>query len=121
MYFGGGASTSTTTDDIHSKFHRSRDIRSRPPPPTGRTPIYDYDEWSKNHYGSTFQRQMQFKQRQRMQRLRREEELNDIKLEKLFLVFGVILVVCMYLFHDRTDYDQVSYFSLKPPKPTPKD
>ncbi|XP_018560959.1 dnaJ homolog subfamily C member 30 [Anoplophora glabripennis] len=119
LYFGGAASV--TTDDSTNKFHKSRETRSRPPPPTGRTPIYDYDEWSRSHYGATFQRQMAYKRRMRMHNQKREQDLNDVKLEKLLFVLGLVLAICMYLFRDKTDYDEVSYFSLRPSKPKTQD
>ncbi|KAG5894719.1 hypothetical protein JTB14_006139 [Gonioctena quinquepunctata] len=103
LYFG---STSAPTDDVVDRFHKSRETRSRPPPPSGRTPIYDFDEWSKSHYGATFKRQMENKRRATMYKIRREEDLNDIKMEKL--IFGVlVLIVICTLYVNHKDYDTV--------------
>ncbi|XP_069698980.1 dnaJ homolog subfamily C member 30, mitochondrial [Periplaneta americana] len=43
-------------DETQSTFYKSREQRSRPPPPTGKTPIYNFDEWTQMHYGSSFAR-----------------------------------------------------------------
>jgi DnaJ family protein C protein 30 len=46
----------TTQGDTESKFYKSREQRSRAPPPTGRSPIYNFDEWTHMHYGTSFAR-----------------------------------------------------------------
>lgn len=35
---------------------QTRFYRSRGSTPTGKTPIYDFDEWSREHYGTAFKR-----------------------------------------------------------------
>ncbi|CAG9820564.1 unnamed protein product [Phaedon cochleariae] len=93
LYFRTGATTTTDTD-IVDRFHKSRETRSRPPPPTGRTPIYDFDEWSKHHYGSTFQQQMINRRRAQTYKMSRQQEQNDMKMEKMLFVFVAILFIC---------------------------
>jgi DnaJ family protein C protein 30 len=46
----------TTQNDTESRFYRSREQRSRAPPPKGKTPIYNFDEWTHMHYGAAFAR-----------------------------------------------------------------
>ncbi|KAG5866926.1 hypothetical protein JTB14_022487 [Gonioctena quinquepunctata] len=100
LFFG---STSAPTDDVVVEFHKSREMRSRPPPPSGRTPIHDFDEASKSHYGATFKRQMGNKRRATMYKIRRKKDLNDIK-----LIFGVlVLIVICTLCVNHKDYDTV--------------
>lgn len=43
--------TETTENAAVSKFYKSRGQTY-----SGKTPIYDFDEWSKNHYGKMFKR-----------------------------------------------------------------
>lgn len=50
--------TETTEQAAVSKFYKSRGQTF-----SGKTPIYDFDEWSKNHYGKTFQRREKAKAR----------------------------------------------------------
>lgn len=46
----------TTQDHTESKFYKSREQRNKAPPPTGRTSIYNFDEWTRMHYGTSFAR-----------------------------------------------------------------
>jgi DnaJ homolog subfamily C member 30 len=40
-------------DDSTTRFYKAREHRHKPTA-TGRTPIYDFDEWTRNHYSATF-------------------------------------------------------------------
>jgi DnaJ family protein C protein 30 len=53
----------TARDDSESKFYKSREQRSKAPPPTGKTPIYNFDEWTYMHYGAAFARREEAKAR----------------------------------------------------------
>jgi DnaJ family protein C protein 30 len=53
----------TAQSDSDSKFYKSREQRSRAPPPAGKTPIYNFDEWTHMHYGAAFARREQAKAR----------------------------------------------------------
>ncbi|XP_032596699.1 dnaJ homolog subfamily C member 30, mitochondrial isoform X2 [Drosophila grimshawi] len=43
-------------DDPKTKFYKSRFQKSKVADSEGRTPIYDFDEWSRAHYGKNFDR-----------------------------------------------------------------
>ena len=59
LYETGTADMTETTEQAAvSKFYKSRGQTY-----TGKTPIYDYDEWSKNHYGKMFERREKAKAR----------------------------------------------------------
>ncbi|XP_065172735.1 dnaJ homolog subfamily C member 30, mitochondrial-like, partial [Atheta coriaria] len=66
-------------DDPSLKFYRSRDVKSRPPPPTNNIPVYDFDEWSKQHYGATFAREQELKRNAPCAPPRRHRELAKSK------------------------------------------
>lgn len=53
----------TTQNDSESKFYTSREQRSKAPPPAGKTPIYNFDEWTHMHYGASFARREEAKAR----------------------------------------------------------
>jgi len=53
----------TTRSDSESKFYKSREKRSKAPPPAGKTPIYNFDEWTYMHYGAAFARREEAKAR----------------------------------------------------------
>ncbi|XP_023012782.1 dnaJ homolog subfamily C member 30, mitochondrial [Leptinotarsa decemlineata] len=109
LYF---RSTPSATEEDVDKFYKSRETRSRPPPPSSGIPIYDFDEWSKSHYGATFRRQMENKNRTREYIIRREKEKEHTKIENMLLVFLGISFMFM-LYFKETDYDKV-YVNNKP-------
>lgn len=88
-----------------NKFYQSRETRSRPPPPSGRTPIYNFDEWSKNHYGKLRQQHQENKRRStQYNKLYRENEDNN-KIDMLSIISFLIIMLCMLFY--KKDYDQV--------------
>ncbi|XP_044261118.1 dnaJ homolog subfamily C member 30, mitochondrial-like [Tribolium madens] len=103
LYFEG-ATSGVVRDDIPlKKFYKSRDTQSRPPTEYGRTTVYDFDEWSKAHYGATFQNTLRYRAREKM-KMKREQELNEhVKAEKMVLLIGVVAMLAAYVFYD--DYD----------------
>ncbi|GJQ81243.1 hypothetical protein Trydic_g20462 [Trypoxylus dichotomus] len=104
-------------DDPKTKFYRSREYRHRP---TGKTPIYDFDEWSRAHYGATFARDMERKRRQQMMKNMRQKDENDLKVERAIFVMIFFLGVLMYMTADDYDRDTTVSEILQLRKPTPK-
>lgn len=43
-------------DDAQTKFYKQHMRRSERPLASGRAPIYNYDEWTDNHYSASFAR-----------------------------------------------------------------
>lgn len=98
--------SSTHEPDPKMGFYKSRERRTRPPPPDGRTPIYDFDEWSKQHYGATFAKDIQRKQKIiRNTRVELKYQENK-RLEKMIFVILCTLCLLMYM-TDLRDYDTV--------------
>lgn len=88
------------------EFYRSRERRTRPPPPDGRTPIYDFDEWSKQHYGATFAKKMK-----QQQKLRRAEVINEMysarkKQDGFFLILVITAALVLFASSVFDDYDR---------------
>ncbi|GLH01015.1 Protein tumorous imaginal discs, mitochondrial [Gryllus bimaculatus] len=89
-------------DDEQTKFYKSRFTRDKPPT-TGRTPIYNFDEWSHAHYGDAFARRAAAKERfeqKKMDKLRQEKEV-----ENEFVVLGVLLFVLSFFAFTRITND----------------
>nr|CAH7769605.1 unnamed protein product [Callosobruchus chinensis] len=76
------------------RFHKSRETRAKPPTPTGRTPIYDFDEWSKQHYGATFQRKQTNKEKARIYQMQREMEQRSAKAETVLFLLSLLFFIC---------------------------
>ncbi|XP_014087814.2 dnaJ homolog subfamily C member 30, mitochondrial [Bactrocera oleae] len=92
-------------DDPETKFYKSRFKKSQVADEMGRTPIYDFDEWSRAHYGKSFQRRKDAKARfDRNQTHRRNHVL---ALQNEMVLFGfVFIVVAMYaIFYTESSLD----------------
>jgi DnaJ family protein C protein 30 len=91
-------------DDAQTKFYKARMHRSKPTA-TGRTPIYDFDEWSKNHYGESFDRQQRAKKK--YQEKIEKEESHVYSLQKEYILLGILTVfmTCMMAIKETTHYD----------------
>ncbi|XP_057659250.1 dnaJ homolog subfamily C member 30, mitochondrial-like [Diorhabda carinulata] len=106
MYDKGLHFGSSPVSDYNSFYKPREGPRNKPPPPDGRTPIYDFDEWSKSHYGATFHRQMENRRRRHEYQHFRQKTLNDQKLERVvFFLMAMILICTVYV--NRKNYDQV--------------
>lgn len=91
-------------DDAQTKFYKARMHRSKPTA-TGRTPIYDFDEWSKNHYGDNFEKLQRAKKKYKE---KLEKEQNHIhSLQKEYILLGILTVVITILIaiKETTHYD----------------
>lgn len=94
-------------DDPQTKFYKQHMKRDRPPPPTGSTPIYDFDEWSKAHYGANFTRRQTA--RKRYERIKREHgdtQVRRIEFTVLFIL-GFVCFLVVYSKLDQSSYDIV--------------
>ncbi|KAL3271462.1 hypothetical protein HHI36_021948 [Cryptolaemus montrouzieri] len=100
--------TSTIHDEEINKFYQSRQNRNKPPAPSGRTPIYDFDEWSKSHYGATLARDIERNKRREMARAKQFEDREDIKKEKVIFCVFILLVLAGILIFEQEDFDKVS-------------
>lgn len=90
----------------YSKFHQSRTARSRPPPSSGRVPIYDFDEWSKNHYGDLLRRKKGNIKRAAEYWKFKEEEKDTWKSDKMIITFFFIVFMSM-IYNEEKQYDRV--------------
>lgn len=97
-------------EDEHpeAKFYKSRMDRHTAPPMSGRTPIYDFDEWSRAHYGATFERANRARARYRMKVERLERDKIDIKNETVIMgLMGFLVVFLIISYLNKNDYDTV--------------
>lgn len=96
-----------STAEPENKFYKSREMRTRPPPPGGRTPIYDFDEWSKMHYSQTFVRSQETKRYRAQQQKIKEESTYDTKAERTLFVIALVFLICTLIIRSQPDYDEV--------------
>ncbi|XP_058062942.1 dnaJ homolog subfamily C member 30, mitochondrial [Anopheles bellator] len=100
-------------DDAQTRFYKKRMERSQAPSATGRTPIYDFDEWSRNHYGSRFEQKM--KAEERFRKKAEREEIFKTRLQHEYIIFPLIVFSVLYfiIMMQESSYDT--------PKPVTKD
>ncbi|XP_030562497.1 dnaJ homolog subfamily C member 30, mitochondrial [Drosophila novamexicana] len=92
-------------DDAETKFYKSRFKKSKVADAEGRTPIYDFDEWSRAHYGKSFERRQATQAKH--ERLRMQKEQSRVSIENDLVMFAFIFAgIAMYLmFMAETSYD----------------
>lgn len=78
-------------DDAQTKFYKRHMTRTERPHSSGRTPIYNFDEWAAAHYGKTFARKQHAQTRYRTQQQKEENATDGLKVE--IVVFGVLIGV----------------------------
>ncbi|XP_026488947.2 dnaJ homolog subfamily C member 30, mitochondrial [Vanessa tameamea] len=88
------------------KFYKSRQARNVVPNMEGKTPIYDFDTWSKNHYGDLLKKKQYEQNFIRSQQQKQIHIANDISQERIMYVMLSILVLFIGLIaYGQNDYD----------------
>lgn len=87
-------------------YHKEQ--KDRPSSPMGKTPIYDFDEWSRAHYGTMFARDMAIKRAMEFRKQQRRAIRNDIKSEKIMLMMLLMMGICMYYSLENNDIDYIA-------------
>ncbi|KAH8294804.1 hypothetical protein KR018_003182 [Drosophila ironensis] len=92
-------------DDPETKFYKSRFQKTRVADADGRTPIYNFDEWSRNHYGKSFDRRQAAQAK--YDRIKVQKEANKISgqtdLVLISLLFGAVAIYLMFLAESSYD------------------
>lgn len=105
--YGNHHATVDENDDPQTRFYKQHLRRQEAPHASGRTPIYDFDEWSKNHYGTAFNRRMAAKQKYDN---KTENRVNDhLTKQKHYSVFWLIFISIVYLLitYDGLQLDKI--------------
>ncbi|KAG4071323.1 hypothetical protein HA402_004027 [Bradysia odoriphaga] len=83
-------------DDAQTRFYKRHMKRTEAPTATGRTPIFNFDEWNSQHYGKAFERRQAARKKfygMPNERLRQE---NSGKYE--VTIFGGMVAIFLFLF-----------------------
>lgn len=81
--------------------------RSEKPHATGRTPIYDFDEWSRNHYGDTFERKQRAKKKFDENVFKTTNDKLDNEKYVLIFLLAIITALMMFFYSNEYMYDRV--------------
>ncbi|XP_068210328.1 dnaJ homolog subfamily C member 30, mitochondrial-like [Palaemon carinicauda] len=111
----GTAATPKEAEEYSSKFYDSRKNRSKMPSSSGRTPIYDFDEWSKLHYESNFDRKKFARERYEEIMKDKAEEKEERKSNAVICIILLVLWSVMFqLSHsNRVDEPGATYKKTK--------
>lgn len=92
-------------DDAQTKFYKSRFKKSKVTDAAGRTPIYDFDEWSRAHYGKNFDRRQAAQAKH--ERFVKQKETKRISVENDLVMFAFLFAsIAVYLvFVAESSYD----------------
>lgn len=101
----------TTQSDSESKFYKSREKRSKAPPPAGKTPIYNFDEWTYMHYGAAFARREEAKARYASKVRRSVGDRHFFFSELLLIGVTLILTLVSFSYMKNKNYDVVDDIS----------
>lgn len=93
-------------DDPQTQFYKRHMTRTETPHSSGRTPIYNFDEWAAAHYGKTFARKQEAQTKYRTREQKESRASDGLKAE--IVVFGMLLgfVSLFYIFFQRESLDQ---------------
>ncbi|KAH8310035.1 hypothetical protein KR044_004136 [Drosophila immigrans] len=92
-------------DDPQTKFYKSRFTKSKVVDTEGRTPIYDFDEWSRAHYGKNFDRRQAAQQKHERQRVQKENSRISGQNDLVMLTFIFAGVAVYLMFVAESSYD----------------
>lgn len=93
-------------DDPQTKFYKARMHKERRTA-TGKTPIYDFDEWTNAHYGGEFKRQQKLKRDEADRVLKKDANRRSIEHELLLVALMFVFLMVALGNKDR-DVDRVS-------------
>lgn len=80
-------------EDAQTRFYRSRMTRSRVPAPDGRSPIYNFDEWARAHYGNILNENIRARETWQLKHRYNEEQKQQMEESKVwFPVVGLLLL-----------------------------
>ncbi|XP_075983391.1 uncharacterized protein LOC142981390 [Anticarsia gemmatalis] len=92
--------------DPSLRFYKSRANRQSVPTMDGRTPIYDFDAWAKNHYSTLYEKSRYDKEYIRQRRVKLEESRIAHRQETVMLIMFIIgSLFIVLVIQGTTDYD----------------
>ncbi|XP_068152105.1 dnaJ homolog subfamily C member 30, mitochondrial [Drosophila tropicalis] len=92
-------------DDPETKFYKSRFKKSKVADTEGRTPIYDFDEWSRAHYGKNFERRQTAQAKYERIRVQKEQNSISKQTDTVMIAFIFAAVAVYLMFMAESSYD----------------
>lgn len=106
LHTAGGEYAAQEHDNPEEKFYQSRRDRHQAPPTSGKTPIYDFDEWARAHYGQSFARRATARAKWQANIEKRADIKGDVQQEKVTLLVLLSFLLFTYVtYRFSNDYD----------------
>ncbi|XP_062563767.1 dnaJ homolog subfamily C member 30, mitochondrial [Armigeres subalbatus] len=90
-------------EDPQTRFYKKRMTRTHVPTASGRTPIYDFDEWSRNHYGQNFERkktaEAKFRNKSEQDEIQFSQEIQSYV---VYVVAGIVMFYFLIVLKERS-------------------
>ncbi|XP_073948292.1 uncharacterized protein [Choristoneura fumiferana] len=88
------------------KFYKSRATRHVAPTIDGKIPIYDFDAWSKNHYGTVFKKSQYDKELLRKKQEKQADAAHSNRQETtIYLIFALTGLFVALVLRGKSEYD----------------
>lgn len=93
-------------DDPTTRFYKAR-MKKEHATATGRTPIYDFDEWTQSHYGKSFDQQQKLKRDSKKNTHKKQEHIHSSQKELVVIVAILILIGMIFMQGKSYDVDRL--------------
>ncbi|XP_049879180.1 dnaJ homolog subfamily C member 30, mitochondrial-like [Pectinophora gossypiella] len=104
-------------DDPTLRFYKAHANRRVIPTIDGRTPIYDFDTWSKNHYGDLFKKSQYERELLRKKQYKQMDKMKSNQQETLiYLIFALGGLFILLVVQGKEDYDRDILATKEPTK-----
>ncbi|KAG7303620.1 hypothetical protein JYU34_012151 [Plutella xylostella] len=89
------------------KFYKSRTKRTVIPTMDGKTPIYDFDSWAKNHYGETFKKSQYEKELLKRKKAKQMDQESSVRQETYtYIIIFLTALFGLFVINGTDDYDK---------------
>ncbi|CAG9791497.1 unnamed protein product [Diatraea saccharalis] len=96
------------------KFYKSRLNRQVAPTMDGKTPIYNFDAWSKSHYGDLFQKSK--REREIISKRKQTTEQRQVANRQEAIMYVLFAIGGLFVFlvaHGKDDYDRIKNIEME--------
>lgn len=85
-------------DDAQTRFYKRHMKRTETPTESGRTPIFNFDEWNSHHYGVAFERSQAARKKYYNKPIQEMEHENSGKYELTIFCGMAVFLIFLYGF-----------------------
>lgn len=92
--------------DPTAKFYKARAHKDKSTA-TGRTPIYDFDEWTNSHYGGAFKQQQKLRMRNREKMYQQQKSIESFSKDLILMVAMMMLLLAVFMQAESNDINRL--------------